>query len=114
MTEVIKLKNGSEEAKGLVTITMLSLESLLKENPIAFYEFTMKCRDRQHTLFGNTEEVLRDLALLEQRGSVHESIRNIVLSAVEGEGLDMKVLKTWFPELPDNVLLPKKHRKILE
>ncbi len=90
LMEATRLKNGSEEFKPLVQVTMASLSKLAETNPIAFYELVMKCRDQGHELFGNAGEVLKSLALIEDaRGSVHDSIRNVVLSAVEGDGFDM-------------------------
>jgi len=68
---------------------MLSLTNLMRENPIAFYELVMKCRNPEHELFGNTGEVLSPLNLIQPNGHVHDGIRNIVLSATEGEELDM-------------------------
>lgn len=85
-----KLKNGSEELKSLVLLTMISLRNLIETNPIAFYELVTKCRDDSHRLFGNTVEVLkRFVPTQDERGRVHESIKNIVLSAAEGDGLEM-------------------------
>lgn len=88
--KAITLKNGSQEADVLVAGIMLSLKSLMKENPIALYELVMKCRNPNHQMFGNTKDVCEELALVE-RNSVHDSIRNVVLSAVEGDGLSMKL-----------------------
>jgi len=117
--ETLKLKNGTEEALPLVRITMLSLSALIEKNPIAFYELVMKCRNQNHKFFGNTADELVKLSLVTESGRltsqevisigkrldlkdgdsipeniqyhVHDSIRNIVLSAVEGEGLSMKL-----------------------
>ncbi|MGQ0527595.1 MAG: hypothetical protein ACT4OY_06160 [Alphaproteobacteria bacterium] len=87
--ETVILKNGAEEAKPLVAVTMMSLEGLMQQNPIAFYELTMKARDSKHQFFGNAGQVLEKFNLVSANGSMHDSIRNIVLSAVEGDGLDM-------------------------
>jgi len=89
MAKLIKLKNGIEEAESLITIVMMSLQKLFNENPMAVYELVMKCRDNNHQYFGNMVEELKTLALVQSDGSVHNSIRNIVLSAVKGEGLKM-------------------------
>ena len=88
-TKVVKLKNGSEEAEPLVRVTIMSLRMLMESDPIAFYELFELCKDRNHKMFGNAGEKLAKLGLVGAAGHVHDSIRNIVLSAVEGEGLDM-------------------------
>gem|GEM_PF-4132711 len=49
--ETVILNNGAKEAKSLVDITHLSLKTLITDNPIAFYELVMKCRDNNHALF---------------------------------------------------------------
>jgi len=88
--KTLVLKNGSEEAEPLVKVTMMSLRNLMETNLIAFYELVCLCRDGKHQLFGNTGEVLGKFSLV-SNGQVHDSIRNIVLSAAEGEGLDMRL-----------------------
>lgn len=90
--DILKLKNGSEEVAPLVNVTMISVRHLLESNPIAFVELVSLCQDRDHELFGNTAVELQRLALVKPDGSVHGSIRNIVLSAVEGEGLEMRFI----------------------
>lgn len=88
--ETTILKNGAEEAVSLVTVCMMSLEDLIKENPIALYELVMKCRDRNH-VFGNAGELLEQRKLVQSDGQPHDSIRNVVLSAIEGDELDMRL-----------------------
>ncbi len=85
----IKLRNGTEEHKGLVTALMMSLGELLKSKPIAFYELVSLARSPGHELWGNTREVLSGLMLVDQQGNVHDSCRNIILSATEGDGLEL-------------------------
>lgn len=87
--EILTLKNGSQVPEPLVKVTMLLLSTLMERNPIAFYELVMKCRDSKHELLGNTSEVLSDLSLIQSDGCVHDAIRDIMLSASEGKGLDM-------------------------
>jgi len=87
--ETKQLKNGSVEVTSLITVTLMSLNSLIKQDPISFYELVTKCRNREHTIFGNCGDILRDLQLIQSDNSVHDSIKNIVLSAVSGEGFEM-------------------------
>lgn len=88
--ETVTLKNGAVEAKPLVKVALMSLEHLINSDPIAFYELVMVCRDKDHKPFGNTREKLSALGLWkEYEDRPHESIRNVVLSAVTGNGLEM-------------------------
>jgi hypothetical protein len=88
--EEVTLKNGSKEADVLVAATMVTLRDLINKKPIIFYELVMKCRKGDdHKFFGNSEKDLKALSLVENNGSIHNSIRNVVLSAVTGEDLGM-------------------------
>ncbi len=92
--KVATLKNGAQEAQSLVEVIMLSLQHLIQDNPIVFYELVMKCRDRSHQFWGDTGKSLKELNLVGPGAddAIHESICNIVLSATEGDGLDMKLV----------------------
>ena len=87
--ETLKLRNGAEEAKSLVATTYMILTDLMESDPILFYELVMKARNREYRCFGNTGETLQGRNLLERDGRMHDSMRNIIVSAVEGESLDM-------------------------
>ncbi len=91
--EVVTLKNGMQEVKQLVAVTTMSLRGLMAQKPIVFYELVQLCRNGDHRLFGRSGDDLKALSLVSQHGDqwhVHDSIRNIVLSASEGEGMDLK------------------------
>jgi hypothetical protein len=87
--KIVRLKNGAEEADLLVGVVMAHLYDLMDSNPVAFYELVLLCRDPNHKLFGNTPDVLRDSGFVRPDGQVHDSIRNVVLSGVTRDGLDM-------------------------
>ena len=84
--ETVRLKNGSEELKVLVNLTMFSLRSLLQNNPTDFYDLVMVCRNKN---YGVTNQALLNRLGLMQGNLVHTSIKNVVLSAVIGDGLNM-------------------------
>ena len=83
----ITLKNGAVEAELLVDMVMLTLSDLIRHRPIEFYELVMCCRDNEHVPFGNTGDKLKEWALY----PISDSIRNVVLSAVTGDGIDMSL-----------------------
>lgn len=89
--KTIRLRNGTEEAEPLVKVTVMSLQRLVQEHPISFYELVQVARDRSHRPFGNSGDVLASLSLLQPGGRMHQSIRNIVLSATDGEQLDVSL-----------------------
>ncbi len=85
----IRLANGAMVPDVTVEVTMYCLKELVTSNPIAFYELVTKCRDEKHQFFDNTEEVLMHAGLIQRPGEIHDSIRNVVLSAAKGDGLEM-------------------------
>lgn len=91
--KLVRLKNGAEEAEALVNVTMTSLGTLMDSlaGVTQFYDLTMVCRDSNYKIGERNLKALQDLALLQPDGRPHESIKNIVLSAVAGEGLGMKL-----------------------
>lgn len=89
----VRLKNGALEPDILVRAIMVSLRGLLREQPIAFYALVMHCRDPQgHEFWGDMEEVLRGMGLVERGGATHGSVRNIIVSATQGDGMDMHIV----------------------
>lgn len=93
----VALRNGYEHAEPLVRVTQMSLRNLMQEDAIAFYELVALCRDSTHKLFGNTEETLRNLHLIEglregYPATVHDAIREITLAATEGELLNLRMV----------------------
>lgn len=81
----LKLKNGGLENTGIIAVVTMSLERLLMENGIAFYDLVMKCRDDEYEPFGNSDDILKAAVLMEQGGTIRQDIKNIVLSSVEGD-----------------------------
>jgi len=88
---MVKLKNGSEVPKPVVVTTMMSLEALMEKNPIAFYELVEKARNPKHPMFGNTQDVVAKWALIDLSGVIHSAVRDVILSAVSGDELDMRL-----------------------
>ena len=93
MEGLVELKNGTKEMKSLVqTLIGLVLPLLMEEDPISFCELVMKCRDKNHKIFSKDQEKkLQDLNLLGPGGVIRNSIVNIIVSAVEGDGLQIKL-----------------------
>ena len=87
--ETVILKNGAEETKPLVVVMMGKLETLMKETPLVFYDLVMLCRDSTYQPFGGAGEDLKTLGFVNSDGSVHQSIRNVVLSATNSDGMEM-------------------------
>lgn len=97
MSEIkaVKLKNGTIEAEPLIQVVGISLGKLYNSEDLggamAFHDLVMLCRDRTYQVWDNVLDDLKAFSLVRTDGTVHESIRNIVLSSVTGEGLDMQL-----------------------
>ena len=89
--ELAELKNGTVEDKRLVSALCIVIANLSITVPIAFYELVMMCRDQDHKPFGLCGEILRKANLIRGDNSVHDSIRNVVMSGATGDVLDL----TW-------------------
>lgn len=82
----VTLRTGTEALDVLVRTTLLALGKVLETDPVAFLELVSLCRDPEHEMWGNSEEVLLGFHLMDGPGHVHQSVREIVLAATEGEG----------------------------
>ncbi len=91
--EEVLLKNGTKEAKVLVNVVMHSVSTLLDSGVsglTSLYDLVQICRNNpNYQKFGDNEEMLKKLSLLQDDGKPHNSIRNIILSSVSGDGIDM-------------------------
>lgn len=94
-TKMVTLKNGTSEVASLVAVTMQSINKLTEDGfGVAVFELVTLCRDRNHVPFGNTGDKLKAFSLASEndgKWTVHDSIRNIVLSAASGEGMNVEV-----------------------
>lgn len=92
MTEMVALRNGTEESKALTAGIILASRALLSEEcktPMAFWDLVRMAQDKDYRPMKVNAAALRERNLLESDNSLHGSIKNIVLSSVEGEGLAM-------------------------
>lgn len=91
MREIL-LKNGGKEVDTLVGQVMMSLRGLFDNGvagALAVYDLHEKCKNPDYEIFGPNIEPLENLHLIDSNGTIHNSIKNVVLSAVEGEGMEM-------------------------
>ena len=93
--DTVNLKNGTSEMRILVVSTYGILKEMLSdlEGAIAFYELVEVCKNPSHQVFSSKQkEYLINRALMQPDGRIHQSVRNIVLSAVQGEGLGLSLV----------------------
>lgn len=92
MLKTVKLKNGSKEGEAFVKVIISILQKLIERDPIALHELVTVARDPSHKTWGQKGKDLEKLTLLEPGGTMHGSVRNIVLSATIGEDLDLQIV----------------------
>jgi hypothetical protein len=91
--ELKKLRNGSMVPGPIVGTVWVSLSWLMRNNPIVAYELIERARDPNYDLSPQTTELLVGLALLEADGkTMHEAVRDVLLSSAKGEGLAMEFI----------------------
>ncbi len=59
---------------------------------LALYELHQKALNPNHKVDEGYSQFLRDLNLIESDGNLHDVTKNIVLSSIEGEGLEMRLV----------------------
>jgi hypothetical protein len=87
--DLIKLKNGAEEPKVVVAAVTISLNSIWDsglKGVLAVYDLSQIARGKGEGVSPKTIEFLQGYNLVEQNGRLHETIKNVVLSAVDDEG----------------------------
>ena len=101
MKEVL-LRCGAREPDALVATIMIGLRALLERNPIDFYEAVMLARNPRHRVWGASGDVLvgSRFAQKDSDGAykMHELIRHVLQSAVEGDGLALRLVDPIVPE----------------
>ena len=92
--KVARLRNGATEHAAHAGLIIEVIYKLLDDpkSPMAAWDLARMCVDPGYEPFGNNAQVLKDVKLLEPNGKPHDSVRNIVVSMVEGTGLDMKLV----------------------
>jgi len=104
--EIVTLKNGSTETRLAVVATYANLRRIIKaENynhtkALALSVLVDHCRDPQCPIEPEQRECLQQLGLLQQDGTVHTTIKNIIVCAVVGEGFELYLQNPMKPTDP--------------
>ena len=101
MSEMRRLRNGSEELLGIIAHIYMVMEGLWEmgmESIPALYDLHQLCLDPHYRMGQKNANLLKEFGLLDEGGTVHNSISNVVLSAIEGEGLAMRLVSPLMEE----------------
>jgi hypothetical protein len=90
-TPMVTLKTGASVPESVVIVTIITMEKLMKTEPMVFYDLVEMCRDPKCKPFNEeNKQRLLDLKLLGSQG-VPTLTRDIVLASVSGNGSKMKM-----------------------
>lgn len=93
--KLVLLKNGTQESEIAVRVVMISLRGLLRGDLLemsALYDLIMLCRNQDHKFCDDRiKQLLASRSLLQSNGRVHDTIRNVVLSAATVDGFDIRL-----------------------
>jgi hypothetical protein len=88
--EMSLLKIGKSVPKPVAMTTMVALRQIAENDPLAFYELVELCKDSNHQIWGDTDK-LKGLSLLQSDGRVRDDVKEVILSAAEGEGMELSL-----------------------
>lgn len=90
---MVTLRTGAEVPVPALSITRISLDELMEQDPVALVELVELARNPGYTVFSdNVTKALSDAGLLNSAGRLDNVTRDIVLASVEGDGLDIRLL----------------------
>jgi hypothetical protein len=94
ISDMVKLKNGSEEPLETVTTASLTISEIAQSGIVgllAIYDIRKKVEDPNYQISDASVKKLVALGLLESSGIIHDSVRNIVLSSIEIKGTKVTI-----------------------
>ncbi len=98
MTATVMLRTGRPVDRTVAGTCWQALQALYRTDPMALFELARLARDPRHQLFDGTAEVLLKFALVDLRGRLHVEVRDLVLAAVVGDGVDMALVDPFVRE----------------
>lgn len=89
---MVTLLNGERETLLHVTETVSALKYLFMNDLMTAYELADLARGSGRQLSSEAEDMLRAFGLIQEDGTLYSYVRNIVRSAIVGEGFDMELI----------------------
>lgn len=87
-TETVVLKSGIEMPRALVLVTYRALRRLMETEPLTLFDAVQMARTGQSRA---SSAARLDAEGITQGGQMHDGIRDIILSAALGDGLDLQL-----------------------
>lgn len=95
--KMCKLTNGSTVLMPVVLTTMMAINSLKSRQDInsklVIYELGMKAQDNTHKILDAAiEKCLQTMSLLDERGGMHDAVRDITQSAISFDDSETPII----------------------
>lgn len=104
MTATVRLANGAEVPADVATDLWANLQTVWRQHPVSMLELLAAYGDPDHHLLPLARIVLQQYGLLDPTGGVLPAVRDLLASALVGEGLDQQLGSPWAAETPGGVL----------
>jgi len=86
----VLLRDGTTQPEPLVMTTYVALLKLM-DSPMRFLDVAEAARE-ESPLHPNSVPSAAALALVDENGDMHSSVRSVIRSCIEGEGLEMRLV----------------------
>lgn len=89
----VLLRNGEHVPKVVMASTRMTMKLMLERDPVLFWtRLVEKAKDPDYELSSLDGTKLREYLMLQQDGVMHDHVRAIILSSIEGESSEQKLV----------------------
>ena len=106
---IVTLRNGAQESDATVSGVCLLLNALIEREPdghTVIFDLREACENRGDFVDERSRAILKKLHLVDADGRVPRSIKNIVLSSVDGDRLDIHLVSPVAEEIATPTTAP--------
>lgn len=100
--KTVNLKNGTQSPEAVVAVVHVGLTGLLKQGipgVLALYDLTNAARiDGGKVTDSQALKILAELSLVNEDGTMHDEVKNVVINSIEGEGMKMHIVSPLQPK----------------
>lgn len=100
----VEVRTGEHIPLFIVTASFEALQALLQKDPLAFIELVRHCRDHNHVISEQYEQRIKAVSGVFYQGGgnrVHDFTKHVIVSAVEGDGMTMRIVSPFKPANDD-------------
>lgn len=91
-TQIVSLRNGGEVARVVVATTLITLRKFEADHPSTLRSLALLAANPGHDVPAEDLDRLVAYGMADSTPALHESVRDIVVSAVEIDGADVRLV----------------------